>query len=33
MLALGFERREERLDRLASAGVLAYKGRALLYQR
>ncbi|HSI47822.1 MAG TPA: SAM-dependent methyltransferase [Ideonella sp.] len=33
MLAQGFERREERLDRVASAGVLAYKGRALLYQR
>ncbi len=33
MAALGFDRREERLDRVASPGVLAYKGRLLLYRR
>ena len=33
MAALGFDRREERLDCVASPGVLAYKGRLLLYQR
>jgi len=33
MAALGFDRREERLDCIASPGVLAYKGRLLVYQR
>ncbi|HEX5685427.1 MAG TPA: SAM-dependent methyltransferase [Ideonella sp.] len=33
MATLGFDRHEERLDCIASPGVLAYKGRLLLYRR
>ena len=33
MSDLGFDRHEERLDRLACPGQLAYKGRMLTYQR
>jgi predicted nicotinamide N-methyase len=33
MAADGFERREERLDRAASAAAAAYKGRLLVYRR
>ncbi len=33
MLAQGFDLREQRLDRLASAATLAYKGRLLMYRR